>query len=411
VDQGGLKIYSTINLHDEQLAQQAVDSHEGGADNPAAALASIDPTNGHLLAIANTSKYSQTSFDYATQGRRQPGSSFKMFALMTLIHDYDGDPNQTYYNSHFLAAGWLPSIPSWSVHTAEQTYQGDISITKATIVSDNTVFAQLAVDEGMDKFDSIARSMGITSPLNANPAEVIGGLTFGVTPLEMADAYGTVANGGDHIPPTAVDKVVFPDGSTMNFGEPTHTQVFSYPETYEATSVLKQVITNAGGTGTAANYGCPAAGKTGTAENLANAWFVGYTPRLSTAVWVGYPSGNLPMANGFGGTLAAPIWHDYMQQASNGFCGDWNSPNVPWHGVQFVGGHSLSGPSNNTKNNGSGQYLNPYYNPALFAQPPQGTPTTRKSKSGNGAGRPPGGFGSGHLPGGGGGDNGTAKKH
>ena len=102
--------------------------------------------------------------------------------------------------------------------------------------------------------------------------------------------------------------------------------MFPYGQVYAGDQVLKTVVTS--GTGTAADYGCPAAGKTGTSENLADAWFVGYTPQLSTAVWVGYPQGNVPMANGFGGTLAAPIWHDYMSSASNGYCGDFPTPTV-----------------------------------------------------------------------------------
>ena len=171
---------------------------------------------------------------------------------------------------------------------------------------------------------------------------MIGGLTVGVTPLEMADAYATLANGGYHIPPTIIDHVVFPDGSVDNsLGDPPKTQVFSYGETYAAIQVLKGVITS--GTGTAANYGCPAAGKTGTAENLDNAWFVGFTPKLSTAVWVGYPQGNIPMADGFGGTLAAPIWHDFMEQASDGYCGDWSRRRCPVDGTEFFGPHAATG--------------------------------------------------------------------
>ena len=143
---------------------------------------------------------------------------------------------------------------------------------------------------------------------------MIGGLSYCCTMLEMADAYATLANGGTHVPTTVISKVVFPDGKVVNLGNPPHNRVFSDGEAYEGTQVLKTVIQS--GTGTAANYGCPAAGKTGTAENLDNAWFVGYTPKLSTAVWVGYPQGNIEMANGFGGTLAAPIWHDFMLAAS-----------------------------------------------------------------------------------------------
>jgi penicillin-binding protein 1A len=409
VDEGGLKIYSTINPHDEQLAQQAVDSHEGGTGQPAAALSSIDPTNGNILAFANTSQYGATSFDYATEGQRQPGSSFKVFALMTLIHDYDGDPNQTYYNSHFLAAGWLPGYPTYSVHTSEQSYAGTINVTRATIVSDNTIFAQLAVDLGMDKFDQTAHEMGITTNLNGNPAEVIGGLTNGVTTLEMADAYGTIANGGTHFPVTAIDRVAFPDGSVVNMGNGSGTRVFSYPETYAATSVLKQVLSNPSGTAAGEGWGCPAAGKTGTTENESNAWFVGYTPKLTTAVWVGYPNDNNAYV-GFGGSVAAPIWHDYMEGASDGYCGDWTTPTTPWHGTAFVGPHSQAGPPIKANGNGNGNgTVNPYNNPKLFAKPPQAAPKVPKPKTHNGGTSPPAGFGNGHAPGTG--NNGGGGKH
>ena len=339
----GLKIYSTIDLRKQAIAQQAIANHEStlAVQAPgtnygaaAAAVASVND-NGDILALANSSNYSQTTFDYATSAHRQSGSSFKPFALMTLIHDFHGDPNSTLYVSKFLAAGWLPVDPTWSVKTAELTYAGTINITQAMIASDNTVFVQLAADLGWGRLDAMAQAMGITSPLDGNPAEVIGGQKIGVTPLEMADAYATIADGGVHHSPTIINKIVFPDGSVRYFGKPQGTQVFPYNEAYVGTSVLKGVITS--GTGTAANYGCPAAGKTGTAENGDNAWFVGYTPRMSTAVWVGYPQGQIAMANGFGGSLAAPIWHDYMQAASGSYCGDWRPPATPFVGTQFLG--------------------------------------------------------------------------
>jgi penicillin-binding protein 1A len=352
VENGGLKVYTTLDLHKQQLAREAIVSHEGGPGQPAAALVSIDPSTGHIVAMASSGSYDQTKFNYAAQAHRQPGSSFKVFVLMTLIHDYGGDPNQTYYNSHYLAAGWLPGYPGYAVHTAEDSYQGNINITKATVLSDNTVFAQLDVDLGPDKVRDTAYAMGITTHLDALPAEAIGGLRIGVTPLEMADAYSTLANGGDHIPATIVSKVVFPDGSSVTLGNPPRTHVFSDGETTAATDVLKQVVTS--GTGTAADYGCPAAGKTGTTNDLSNAWFVGYTPQLSTAVWVGYPGGNIPMADGFGGALAAPIWHDYTQAASGSYCGDFPTPAVSWHGTSFVGPHGSSRNSNSGSDNGNG---------------------------------------------------------
>ncbi len=385
LNKGGLKIYTTIDLRKQALADQAIANNyttraeQGGPGVAAAGLASVDPLDGHIEAIATSGNYDQTKFDYATQAHRQPGSSFKVFALMTLIHDYHGDPNDTFYNSHLLTPGWLAADPTWEVHTAEDSYQGDISITKATVLSDNTVFAQLAADLGWTKLDKMAHAMGITSPLDANPAEVIGGLRVGVTPLEMADAYGTIANGGTHIPATIIGKVRFPDGSYRNFGDPHRTRVFSDGETATATNVLKQVITS--GTGTAANYGCPAAGKTGTANNLENAWFVGYTPRMSTAVWVGYPQGNIPMSDGFGGALAAPIWHDYMSAASGGYCGDFPAPTVPFHGTPFFGHFSVSGGSTTIPGATTASGTPSPTNPTLFAQPPQSAPSGGASVS------------------------------
>ncbi len=168
------------------------------------------------------------------------------------------------------------------------------------------------------------------------------------------------------------------------------------------------------GTGTAANYGCPAAGKTGTANNMDNAWFVGYTPELSTAVWVGYPQGNIPMADGFGGALAAPIWHDFMERASQGYCGDFPQPTDPFVGTAFTGPHSSAKepppPSTQPGQTGPGAYNNS----TLYAQPPKtATPPTTTTQTGgallppanNGQGQGQGqgqgkGNGSGHSPGG-----------
>jgi penicillin-binding protein 1A len=426
VQNGGLKVYTTIDLNAQAQAERAIMAHNPGGSNldaqPAAALASIDPSNGHIVALAQSAPYSQTQVFYPVQAHRQPGSSFKVFALMTLIHDYDGDPNQTFYTSQFLPAGWLPTDPSWSVHTAELSYLGTIDVTRATTESDNTVFAQLASDLGYDKLDATAHAMGVTSALDGNPSEVIGGLRVGVTPLEMADAYATLANGGDHIAPTIVTKVEFPDGSTVNLGDPKHHRVFSDGETYAATQVLKTVITS--GTGTAANYGCPAAGKTGTAENEDNAWFVGYTPKLSTAVWVGYPQGNISMGSyGFGGVAAAPIWHDFMLSASNGYCGDFTTPTTPWTGTAFVGPHSASGPplvpstggsSTTTTTTGSNAGGGQNHGRGLFAHPPQPAPAPPPAGGGPGPpgqGNPSGGAGPSTGGGGAGPDQGHHGKH
>jgi penicillin-binding protein 1A len=231
------------------------------------------------------------------------------------------------------------------VATAELSYQGTINVTRATAISDNTVYAQLGVDVGMHNVDQIAHEMGITSRLTANPAEAIGGLKYGVSALQMADAYATLANGGDHVAPTIISKVIGPRGYTIYTGNPHRTQVFTPGQAYAGTQTLETVLQY--GTGTGASYGCPAAGKTGTTNNYTDAWFVGYSPKLSTAVWVGYPNSEIYMNDvnglgpGYGGTLAAPIWKQFMQGASDGYCQDFPQPAQYWHGVQYLGKHAV----------------------------------------------------------------------
>ena len=226
----------------------------------------------------------------------------------------------------------------------------------------------------------------------------------------MADAYGTLANGGSHIAPTILSKVVFPDGSSLNLGDPPHKQVFSSGETYAATKVLETVIQS--GTGTAADYGCPAAGKTGTAENMDNAWFVGYTPQLSTAVWVGYPqSNNIPMPDGFGGALAAPIWHDYMAQArrtasaatSRSRARTGTGPRTsartrrPARRAPRTAAPGRARRSGSGSGSGSGSQSNqPVQQPDLYAHPPQ--PATPTTTTGGAAAPRPAGGGRGERP-------------
>ncbi len=363
VDEGGLKVYTTINLADQNYAAEAIKADEGHPGDPAVSLVSIDPNTGDILALQNSTKYGtgpgETTFDYATQAQRQTGSSFKPFVLMTLIKDDDGDPNSTYYVSKFLPPGWLPGYPNYPVHTAEMSYQGTINVTRATALSDNTVYAQLGVDVGMQNVDQTAHEMGITARLTANPAEAIGGLKYGVDTLQMSDAYATLANGGDHVTPTIISKIVGPRGYTIYTANPHKTQVFTPGQAYAGTQTLETVLQY--GTGTSANYGCPAAGKTGTTSNYTDAWFVGYTPDLSTAVWVGYPNAETYMTDvnglgpGYGGTLAAPIWKQFMEDASGVVdpatgavntaapgCKDFPQPAQYWHGVPYFGPHAAS---------------------------------------------------------------------
>jgi penicillin-binding protein 1A len=331
---GGLTIRTTIEPRDQSEALAALRAHEGGAGDPVAALASIDPANGHIVAIADNRPQ---PFSYATDAARQPGSAFTVFALMALIHDAHGDPAKTFYRSHFLAPGWLPAYPTYAVHNSEGSYEGRISVAHAVATADNTVFAQLGVDLGTSEIDAIAHAMGITAPLSGTPADPLG-LGVDVSPLQMADAYATLANGGVHIAPTIISSVTLPGSTTTNTSTSPATRVLTVGEASEATKVLGTVISR--GTGTAANYGCPAAGKTGSTGDFSDAWFIGYTPQLATSVWLGYPSGR-PMSDGFGGTLAAPIWHDYMQAVSPRRCGTKALPTAPWSGGPYTGPHTL----------------------------------------------------------------------
>jgi penicillin-binding protein 1A len=217
-----------------------------------------------------------------------------------------------------------------------------MTIAEATQASDNTVFAQLDLDVGPENVRDTAHDMGIESPLDALPAEGIGGLRIGVTPLEMANASATLANGGVRHEATAVTRVEFPNGDVDVPAAGESERVLSDGVAFEVTDILKTVIS--GGTGTAANIGCPAAGKTGTTDDFTDAWFVGYTPRLSTAVWVGHPDARATLGyNAFGGTLAAPIWQDFMSVAKGDFCGDFPAAEEPIDYQPFYGNYANGG--------------------------------------------------------------------
>ena len=186
------------------------------------------------------------------------------------------------------------------------------------------MYAQLIIDVGPKAVRETAKMMGIETKLDALPAEGLGGLRLGVSPLEMANAYATLASGGIRNEAKGIQKVEFPDGKTDDLGKPKRKRVFTDGQAYEVTKILKQNVT--GGTGTRAQIGCPAAGKTGTTDAFNDAWFVGYTPKLSTSSWVGYPNALQSMPGVAGGTIPAGIWHDYMINAKGDACDDFKVP-------------------------------------------------------------------------------------
>jgi penicillin-binding protein 1A len=327
VRNGGLKAYTTIDPSLQQKAEEAVANScyvcypEGG---PAAGLASVDPDTGAIVALASTEgEPGENQFNYAWQAERQPGSSFKTFVLTTAIKQ-GIDPYTTYYDGTSPITLDPPGGGEpWTVANSESGV-GVMPLSEATWASINVVYAQLDLDVGPENVTETAEQMGIETELHSYPAEAIGGLTTGVTPLEMADAYATLANGGVHHDPTAISRVEFPSGKVDEIDNSKGERVLTPGQAYEVTKLLEGVITQ----GTGAGYtsiGCTGeAGKTGTSEGESDAWFVGYTPLYSTAVWVGHPVSR--EATGFGGPTAGPIWQNYMSAAQEGDCPEFAVP-------------------------------------------------------------------------------------
>lgn len=321
----GLKIYTTLDTDKQHAAVQAMrhlpETHtdDQGLTQPQGAIISIDPKTGHILAMVGGR--GQDSFNRASMAVRQPGSAFKPFVYMTAM-EHDMTPDTIMEDKKVEYGGWSP-------HNADNSYQGRMPLWKALALSVNTVAVQLADKVGPSNVIANAKKLGITtlvedgSPNDDNLASAaLGGLTKGVTPLEMAAAYGAFANKGVYIKPTAIVKILDRNGNVLedNSSDVQKTQVISEKTAYEMTSMLEGVITR--GTGTAASIGRPAAGKTGTTDDNHDAWFIGYTPDIVTAVWVGDDTGSQSLGEIYGGTVPAQIWHDYMASAVSGTSAD-----------------------------------------------------------------------------------------
>ncbi len=305
------------------------------------------------------------------------------------------DPNGTTYTSMPLDF----NDPQWGpikVKTYSNSYIGRANLVKATLTSDNSIYQQLDLDMGPEEVKKTAYDMGITTHLNGYPAEGLGGLRLGVSPLEMSRAYASIANGGYRVRPISVTKVVFPDGHSEVPFKPQRTKIFSDGVAAEATKILKMNIQS--GTGTRANIGCPAGGKTGTTDAFSDAWFVGFTPRLSTAVWVGHANSREPMPGAAGGVAAAPIWGAYMRVAKGKFCGDFPPPTEPFQATPFFGRYAKTGVRDNKaapvapegstqakgfetgKDGGKKDSGGKAYDPSVYESPPQPAPTTKPTK-------------------------------
>jgi penicillin-binding protein 1A len=344
-DYGGLKIKLSIDLNLQNEAQQAIDDELPPNEGlPTASLVAIDNKTGEVRAmVSGESSYQQSPFNLATLGYRQPGSSFKLFTLaaalsegkITPYTDEDSQPITIhwFYKNRGNAVATPNGTGRFTVHNFGNVYSGVIPMTVATATSDNSVFAQLGTSIGTGPVAKYAKLLGIRSPISRNPAMIIGGLSTGVSALDMAHAYSTVANGGKKVyNPTLGDLKQGPIGidsisncklcnqqNITNAGTMKTKQVITPDVASTITELLHGPVDDSYGTGTAAAIpGVDVAGKTGTTSNYVDAWFVGYTPSMTVAVWVGYPNSGKPMSTLFdggpveGGTYPAIIWHNYV---------------------------------------------------------------------------------------------------
>jgi penicillin-binding protein 1A len=422
VRRGGLKVYTTVDLKWQQVARAAIARELPYPGSPSSALVAIDPQTGYIRAMASSQDYLRSKFNLAAQGHRQPGSAFKVMTLMTALRR-GIDPKTTTYDSHPLKFIDPVTKALIDVQTDDHHYYGRETLFEALVHSDNTVYMQLGLDLGPANVEQTAYDMGITSRLDPYPSISLGGLTYGVSPLEMARAYATVDNGGTRIRPIAITKVVFPGGRVdTSIGQTTRTQVFTDGQTAEAIAAMEANVQR--GTGTRAQIACPAAGKTGTTSKFTDAWFDGFTPRLVTAVWVGFPNSTASMTNVswaqgggemFGGNAPAAIWHDFMSVVNGPHCSQWPAPTTPFQAQPFSGQYATNGAPPNLPGAPSYTTTNPYlqtpqnggtsptkpvkpkkgnggskYPPQLYSSPPQPAPQTSPPPGGGGTTTGPG---------------------
>jgi penicillin-binding protein 1A len=320
---GGLKVKTTIDPELQWAAEEAIAGRLAGV-GPSASLVAIENKTGAVKAMVGGTDFDARPFNLATNGHRQPGSAFKPFILVRALAD-GIDPNSSWASMpKELAFKGRKGPELFKVENYEDSYLGTASLWSATATSDNSVFAELGMKVKPKRVARIARRMGIRTDLSTNPAMLLGGLEEGVTPLEMAYAYSTLANEGNKVSgtlapgktgPVAIREVQGPNGTKVN--EPVETRVFPKQVGQVAKDMLSLVVTS--GTGEAAQVGDEVIwGKTGTTENYGDAWFVGSNEQLTVAVWVGYADKLQPMEYEYagspvaGGTYPAVIFSDFM---------------------------------------------------------------------------------------------------
>ncbi len=311
---GGLTVYTTLDPFIQDAAQDAADEKQAQTGEPfEVSLVAIDPDNGFIRAMVGGKDFNETQVNMATGSGgsgRQAGSSFKTFTLAAAIEE--GIDPET-----MIDAGSRAEFPGWSVHNIGYVDYGTRSITSAFAVSSNTAFARLCLALGPSKVAEMAHKLGITSTL-----ENVGSLTLGtslVTPLEMADAYATLANGGTHYDPECITRIVDRTGKVIVDNEhPEGERVISEEVAHATVEVMKGVVTSGTGRAARLSSGQVAAGKTGTADLYKDNWFCGITPQLSVAIWLGDRS-DITVAKSIpGGITAASVFARFLDTVLEG---------------------------------------------------------------------------------------------
>jgi penicillin-binding protein 1A len=329
---GGLKVRTTLDLELQRAGEQAVNNYLAYAEGPTASLVAIENSTGEVRAMVGGRNYDESPFNLATEGERQPGSSFKAFDLAAALEDGISPSSVWTSKQKEFIVPHTGGHEHFVVHNDEGNYTGENTLVNATAYSDNSIYAEVGLKVGTRRIAELAHRMGITTPLSTNPAMTIGGLTVGVTPLDMAHAYETIAHGGRRVSgtmaedwePVGIQEVEaggapLPDGSRHDVNAVKTLPVLPAEVASTETSMLETVLQY--GTGKAAALGQFAAGKTGTTSNYGDAWFVGWDSKYTVAVWVGFPNNLIPMTSDFnggpvlGGTFPALIWHDFMTSA------------------------------------------------------------------------------------------------
>jgi len=367
VFEGGLKVYTSIDMQWQRKAIDIIKSTTEPLDfgfKPSAALVAIDPATGYIRTMVGGLDYKKQKFNLAWQAKRQPGSSMKPFVLANAVEQHM-DPFTTYYSSR------SPIVIPMGYGAEPWVVNGDgpggmESVAAATTISDNVVYAQLSVDAGPEKTVDIAHRMGITSSLQAVASITLG--TSEVTPLEMANAYATLAAGGIHHRPQAIVKVVMPGGRVDWKPKTKGNRAIPAGVASVVTQCLESVAQSGTGSSTGAYFPYPRAGKTGTTDESWDVWYSGYTPQLSAAVWMGNIEKNTPMNGAYGGVYCAPMWAKFMAAALK----DREHPGfkrVAWSFSKWEGEYAGKSPSPSPSASGS---------PSTSASPSPGPTKTIK---------------------------------